>query len=315
MLSIVTRRTRLSAASLLALWSLATAAKAGPEGVGSDAPKATARHVEGNVWVADDGDTTGAPTLLGAGRTWRTGERIWTEWGSFAELSVGAETRVRFAPRTVAVLVVVAADRLGLRVDSGAAYVHAGAGIERIDIATPAAQIAMAPGVARIDVGPTTTRVTVESGGALLETHDYRVAVQPGYSAAVAPDTTPVPEPVADDDRDAFTEWVRTREEALRGDGSLPGATTDTETETTEVRQPWFIPGAWAPGVGDDVWTTTPWGWVRIPHGDTVRTPIPDTVHIDHRPAEAVPELHSDGIRSIPLRIITRKTKKERRRQ
>ncbi len=273
----------IAALSLTLVWGLSRAQDSEP--YEADPPERAARlsHIEGEVSLQPAGEEAWAPALLN--RPLTTGDRLWTEPGSRAEISVG-RADVRLDSNTGFSFLNVDDHVIQMRLTAGVINVSVRAleGNEHIEIDTPNVAVSLLrTGNYRVEVNDAgdSTVVKVAEGAAEVNgrsqnviVHGQQVVTFNGTENLVAQFNT-LGEPDEFDswslDRDRLDERAassRTAEyvspdvtgyEDLEDNGSW-----SSEPEYGHVWTPRYVGADWAPYRYGRWVSVAPWGWTWI---------------------------------------------------
>ena len=269
------RQSLLVAAIVAGLVSTAVSALADP-------PSRVARlnYVKGSVSLRPGTADDWGPASINYPLT--TGDHLWTDVESWAEMHVGS-TAIRLAPQTAFAFLNLDDRMVQLRVSEGAVDIRVRNldGGDGFEVSTPSAAVVLSePGVYRVDVlpGASDTRVTVRQGTAEVFADDASFSVREGQAAAIA-GTGYVSQDVfragAPDD---WERWCRARDEREDGSESLRYVSYEmTGYEDLDEYGTWeSVPDygwAWAPSQVAPGWApyrhghwrwVEPWGWTWV---------------------------------------------------
>ena len=237
-------------------------------------------YLSGSVWMRPAGSDEWAAAV--PNRPLTTGDRIWTDHDSRAELHVGS-TAIRIDGQTELDLTVVDDDILQLRLATGSMNIvvrHLDDGQDyEIDTPNGAVSIGRA-GEYRVDVNPdgTTSVVTVWTGSVQVTSAGSSFAVDPRQQALIIGTDAPTYNLVDAPAYDAWDQWCVSRDQLVANSQSARYVSTEmTGYEDLDgygrwqtvpgygpVWYPSAQPAGWAPyHTGHWVWMD-PWGWTWI---------------------------------------------------
>ncbi|RPJ53511.1 MAG: hypothetical protein EHM24_32800, partial [Acidobacteria bacterium] len=211
-----------------------------------------------------------------------TGDHLWTDVESWAELHVGS-TAIRLAPQTAFAFLNLDDGMVQLRVSEGAVAVHKKNldGNDGFEINTPSAAVVLSePGVYRVDVlpGASDTRVTVRQGSAEVFADNASFRVYEGQTAAITGTGYVSHEVFRAGAPDDWERWCRARDDREDRSDSLRFVSYEmTGYEDLDEYGAWeSVPEygwAWAPRQVEAGWAPyrhghwrwiEPWGWTWI---------------------------------------------------
>ena len=210
-----------------------------------------------------------------------TGDHLWTETESWAELHAGS-TAIRLAPRTAFAFLNLDDSYMQLRLSEGSLDVRVRSLEDSgIEVDTPSAAITLVkPGVYRVDVLPDSgsTRVTVRYGQAEVSADGPVFRVREGEAAAIDAESGGAYQVFRGGTPDAWERWCRSRDDREDASASLryvsyemtgyedldDNGTWHSEPDYGWVWQPTRVSVGWAPyRYGHWRWVE-PWGWTWI---------------------------------------------------
>ena len=209
-----------------------------------------------------------------------TGDHLWTDTASRAELQIGANA-IRLGPETAFEILSLDDNRLQVRLSQGIALVRVRSlDNDDVEIDTPTGAVSLIrTGTYRIDVSPdgATSTVTVRVGDAEVTTNNSTVTVDPQTTARFTADgASPDVRGVAP--MDDYDQWAAARDRSAEESASAQyvsrdmtgyadldaNGSWDNDPDYGHVWIPTHVVSDWAPyRYGRWAWVE-PWGWTWI---------------------------------------------------